>query len=60
MRTGAERVDRLAVAVAREDLALLGAERIAHPEPDHEPVELALGKDVGPLELVRDSGSPAR
>ena len=28
------------------------ADRVAHPEPDHEPVELALGQDVGPLELV--------
>ena len=52
----AERLDRLAGAVAREDLPLLGPDRVAHPQPDHEPVELALGQDVGPLELVRVLG----
>ncbi len=51
-----ERLDRLARAVAGEHPALLGAERITHPEPDHEPVELTLGQDVGPLELVRVLG----
>ena len=39
--------------MAGEHPAFFRADRITHPKPDHEPIELALGEDVGPLELVR-------
>jgi hypothetical protein len=47
-----ERLDRLAVPVAGKNPALLRADRITHPQPDHESVELAFRKHVRPLEFV--------
>src|SRR5262245_28498889 len=45
-------VDRLAVAVARQDQSLGGSVGVAQLQPDQESVELAFRKRVSALELV--------